>query len=96
MGEAIIKYRIIPEGEYLEKIDEILEKIKQIKGFKDAKIEDIGFGIKAILAVFLVKDEEGNLVDKELEKIEGIQFETIEVSLIWNINTLFFFLFLPL
>jgi translation elongation factor EF-1beta len=82
MGEVVIKYRIIPEGEYLDKIEEILEKIKQIKGFKEAKIEDIGFGIKAILAVFLVNDDEGNIVDKELEKIEGIQFETVEVSLL--------------
>ena len=82
MGEVVIKYRIIPEGEYLDKIEEILEKIKQIKGFKEAKIEDIGFGIKAILAVFLVNDDEGNVVDKELEKIEGIQFEAIEVSLL--------------
>ncbi len=82
MGEAIIKYRIVPEGEYLDKIDEILEKVKQIKGFKDAKIEEIGFGIKAIIAVFLVKDEEGNVVEEELDKIEGIQYETLEVSLI--------------
>ncbi len=93
MGEALIKYRIIPKGEYLNKIEKILEEVKQIKGFKDAKIEDIGFGIKAILAVFLINDDEGNIVDKELEKIEGIQFETIEVSLLWIINTLFFSLF---
>jgi len=63
--------RITPEDP--DKVDELIASIKA--GFKPIEIgtEDIGFGIKAVRALFYVDEAEGSTVlEERLQKIPNV------------------------
>ncbi len=73
MSEVALTIKIFPrEGEKPDLIvDEINKKIK----VREFKIEDIGFGIKALKILLLVDDKEG-----EVERVEQILSSIDKIS----------------
>ncbi|MFP4142304.1 MAG: elongation factor 1-beta [Thermoplasmata archaeon] len=75
MGDVMLTYKIMPEGTEtdLEKIKEEIKSIVEEHGkFKDSNEENVAFGLKAIIAKFVIPDE-GGIVDKIEEKLENIE-----------------------
>ena len=65
-------------------LEDILEKIKDINmddvEIKDSKIQPIAFGLKALLLVAVMPDEEGigDRFIEEIQKIDGVESVEIE------------------
>lgn len=83
MGQVFMKLRIMPTGVDVN-LDEILEKIKAIDlkdvEIKDSKTQPIAFGLKALLIVAVMPDEEG-ISDKFVEEIQKIEnVESVEIE----------------
>jgi elongation factor 1-beta len=76
MGNVAIIVRVIPEEQ--DKLQEVLEALKQKFEVKDAKEEDIGFGAKALKIMIVRSDEEGSDIESEIEEIEGVSSVTVE------------------
>ncbi len=57
------------------KIQHALEELKKVKAgeLKDAKAEEIGFGIKIIKAGFLVKEKDPMAVEKLVQEISALK-----------------------
>ncbi|MFP4000297.1 MAG: elongation factor 1-beta [Thermoplasmata archaeon] len=75
MGDVMLTYKIMPEGTEtdLEKIKEEIKSIVEEHGkFKGSNEENVAFGLKAIIAKFVIPDE-GGIVDKIEEKLENIE-----------------------
>lgn len=69
MAEISIIYKI-----YLEdpsKVEEVKEEINEKFKPRDITIEDIGFGVKLIKALFILDEDEG--ISKFEEKLKGIK-----------------------
>jgi len=76
MGEVAVIYKIIPNPEKKEVVKKRLVEL----GCKEVKEEEIGFGIVALKAMFIVEDRQGeiNILENKIEKIEGINSVQIE------------------
>ncbi|MCL4380747.1 MAG: hypothetical protein M1331_02085 [Candidatus Marsarchaeota archaeon] len=83
MSEIGILYRLYPsEG---SDIEELGKKLQQEAGAASTEVEEIGFGIKVIKALFKYNDEKTNSSDIEskIRAVKGVeQIEVIEESLI--------------
>ena len=57
-----------------EQLQDALEELKSIKSgeLKDAKTEEIGFGIKIIKAGFIVKEKNEQAVENLLEEVNAL------------------------
>ncbi len=88
MGEVLVVYRIMPESVETN-LDEIIEKLKEINGFKDCEKEPIAFGLVAIKASFVVADEEGGTeeIEKKIKNIEGIgEIDVIDIKRLFEVE----------
>lgn len=76
MGEVAVIYKIIPNP---GKKEVVRDKLIEL-GCKDVKEEEIGFGIVALKAMFLVEDKpnEVDILENKIEKIDGINSVQIE------------------
>ncbi|MGB9635301.1 MAG: hypothetical protein ACP5H8_01040 [Candidatus Micrarchaeia archaeon] len=76
MAQVAILVRITPED--IERVDQLLNKIKQ--EFRPISIgtEDVGFGIKVIKALFYEDEDKGSAeLEDRLSKVENVS--SIEV-----------------
>mgnify|MGYP003865962863 CR=1 FL=1 len=71
MAELMAVYRIMPEEPGAEQnIKEALAKIKNAS-LKEVRVEPFAFGLNAVIAAFLMQEQEG-LAEKLEEEIKGI------------------------
>ena len=80
MAENMVVYRIMPSGPGAdEKIKKALEGIKNAS-LKDIKVEPVAFGLNAVIAAFVMPEEEGltEKLEKELKAIEGVSDVRLE------------------
>ncbi len=81
MGNVAITFKIMVEPGKEEEVKNEISKI----GAKDIRIEDIGFGIKVIKALFVSKDEEGTStrIEEQIRNIKGVnEVNAIDETLI--------------
>ena len=76
MGVVAAIYKIIPDPEKKEIVKNKLVEI----GSKEVKEEQIGFGIVALKAMFIVKDAQGEIdeLENQIEKIDGVNSVQVE------------------
>ncbi len=83
MGNVYMKLRVMPEdlnvdleGVYKEILKVAPEKVE----IKDYKIQPIAFGLKALLIVAVMPDEEG-ICDRLIESVQSVDgVESVEVE----------------
>lgn len=57
----------------VENIDSVIKKLKEKYQAKDIKLVEIGFGIKAIQALFILDEEQStDELEYELQELEGV------------------------
>ncbi len=83
MAEVLVTAKIMPKDVNVD-IDQLLEKVKNVKGarFNSAEKAPIAFGLVAIVAKFVVADAEGaaDSVEKELRSLPEVgEVEITEV-----------------
>jgi|Deesub1362B_J571_1020462.scaffolds.fasta_scaffold00237_25 elongation factor 1-beta len=82
MGTVIMKLKVMPSDVEVD-LEKIREKIVENPGkveVKDFGIQPIAFGLKALIVVAVMPDEEG-INDQFIEKIQGIDgVESVEVE----------------
>jgi len=89
MGDVAIIYRVMPEDvdvDLYKVLDQIKEKLPEQAKFEGYQIQDIAFGLKALLMRIVVPDKVGGIIEnieKAVEEMEGVQsIEVLEQSLI--------------
>ena len=81
MGNVSVIAKIYPEDP--SKIEEIKKEIGKIGKLMDAKIEEIGFGAKALKVMIMVPDSEGGDMEEKIKTIKGVsQVQIEDVSLV--------------
>ena len=84
-AEVLVTYKIMPESPEVD-FSTIIAEIRKLGDVKDTKEEPIGFGLKALKVLVMIKDEEGNKAEEiaeQIAKIKGVQSAEAEsVSLI--------------
>ncbi|MCC7552083.1 elongation factor 1-beta [Candidatus Micrarchaeota archaeon] len=72
MADVVVNVRISTEDQ--DRIQEMIEKIKEVCRLNMAELEDVGFGIKVIKAQIFVEDKEEGFdeVEERIKAIEGI------------------------
>ncbi|MEM3431294.1 MAG: elongation factor 1-beta [Candidatus Micrarchaeia archaeon] len=81
MGNVMVTAKIYSEDP--SKFESIKAEIAKIGRLADSRIEDIGFGVKALKVLFIVPDNLGGDMEEKLNSIEGVsQAQIEEVSLI--------------
>lgn len=83
MGQVFMKLRVMPSDVKVS-LEDVLEKIKNIGienvEIKDSKTQPIAFGLKALMIVAVMPDEEG-IGDKFIENIQKIDgVESVEIE----------------
>ncbi len=71
MGEVVIKARVMPKDpESLDKVKEALNKREPAS----LEVSPIGFGLSALIVVFVIPDEGGqqDRLENELSAIDGV------------------------
>lgn len=65
------------------KAEYIKQEVAKIGKVADAKMEDVGFGVKALRIYFVVPDSVGGDMEEKLNAIEGVsQAQVEEVTLV--------------
>lgn len=65
------------------KFESIKAEIAKIGRLADSRIEDVGFGVKALKVLFIVPDNLGGDMEEKLNSIEGVsQAQIEEVNLV--------------
>lgn len=88
MGKVLVVYRIMPESVDVN-LDEVIEKLKEIDGFKDYEKEPIAFGLVAIKASFIVADEKGGSeeIEKRIKNIGGIgEIDVVDIKRLFEVE----------
>ena len=81
MGNVSVIAKIYPEDP--SQIEEIKKEIGKIGKLMDAKIEEIGFGAKALKVMIMVPDSEGGDMEEKIKTIKGVsQVQVEDVSLV--------------
>ena len=85
MGEVITTFKVMPDGLEID-LDGLKETIKKDVGVivkvHDLREQPIAFGLKALLVMVTIPEQEGVLekVENALEAIEGVsQVDTVDV-----------------
>ncbi len=64
------------------KFDSIKAEISNIGKLQDSRLEDVGFGMKALKVLIIMPDSAGGDVEEKLNKIPGVsQAQVEEVNL---------------
>ncbi len=78
MGKVAILLKVFPKDSNVD-MSEVMEKTKSIEGVKDAKLEELAFGIKTIkLLVVTENAEKAKEVEQRLREIDGVGEVQIE------------------
>ena len=78
MGKVAILFKVFPKDSNVD-MSEVMEKTKSIEGVKDAKLEELAFGIKTIkLLVVAENAEKAREVEQRLREIDGVGEVQIE------------------
>jgi len=80
MGEVIAVFRILPDSP--DGFDAVSKKVRALKPARLDE-EPVAFGLKAIIATFIIPDEGGSMdqLENRLGSIKGTQsVETVRVS----------------
>ena len=81
MGKVLTAMRVFPEEG--QDLNMLIEKLKALKGFNTAKIEDYVFGTKIIKASFVYEDGENMDFEQMARDVEGVSEVNVdEVGLI--------------
>ncbi len=81
MANVTVVAKIFAED--ASKLNEIKASISQSMRLVDARIEDIGFGAKALKVMVVVSDKEGGDIEEKLKSIKGVsQVQIEDVSLV--------------
>jgi translation elongation factor EF-1beta len=79
MGKAMVIFKVSPNPEDIESVEEAIKKIKVDDAkFQDIKREPIGFGIEIIKVGYIVPDKTDGIIpslEKELNSINGLSQE---------------------
>ncbi len=70
MGEVSLTMKVMPEGKDVD-LDEMKEEIKSQLDPHEIKEEEVAFGLKALIVVKVIPEEEGDPDDVE-EKLSNI------------------------
>ncbi len=83
MGKVVVKIRVMPEDVSVD-MEKILESIKDIQmegvELRDASIQPIAFGLKALVILAVMPDSEGigDRFVEEIRRIDGVESVEIE------------------
>ncbi len=83
MAKVMMKLRVMPSDVDVN-LDEVLERIKdiQIEGveLRDASVQPVAFGLKALVLLAVMPDAEGigDRYVEEIQKIDGVESVEIE------------------
>ncbi|MEM3369661.1 MAG: elongation factor 1-beta [Candidatus Micrarchaeia archaeon] len=81
MGDVMVTAKIYSEDP--SKFESIKAEIAKIGRLADSRIEDVGFGVKALKVLFIVPDNLGGDMEEKLNSIEGVsQAQIEEVNLV--------------
>ncbi len=81
MGKVLTAMRVFPEEG--QDLPQLIEKLKTLKGFNTAKIEDYVFGVKIIKASFVCEDGENMDFEQMVKDTAGVSEVNVdEVGLI--------------
>lgn len=81
MGKVLTAMRVFPEEG--QDLLQLIEKLKVLKGFNTAKIEDYVFGAKIIKASFVCEDGENMDFEQMVKDTQGVSEVNVdEVGLI--------------
>lgn len=81
MGKVLTVMRVFPEEG--QDLDSLIEKLKTLKGFNTAKVEDYVFGTKIIKASFVCEDGENMDFEQMVKEVQGVSEVNVdEVGLI--------------
>ncbi len=76
MGKVLTVVKVFPlEGTDL---DALLQRVKEVKGCNNARIEDYVFGAKIIQASFVCEDSEGIDYESVVKAVEGVSEVQVE------------------
>lgn len=80
MGDVMVTAKIYAEDP--SKFDSIKEEIAKIGKLQDSRLEDVGFGMKALKVLIVMPDNAGGDVEEKLKAIPGVsQAQVEEVNL---------------
>lgn len=88
MGDVLVQLRVLPESVDvdLNNLKEaISEKIEKLCKVNEVKVEEIGFGLNALMFSVIIPDEEGKIdaVENAISSVKDVsQVDTRDVSLI--------------
>ena len=78
MEKVAILFKVFPKDSNVD-MSKVMEKTKSIEGVKDAKLEELAFGIKTIkLLVVTENAEKAREVEQRLREIDGVGEVQIE------------------
>ena len=83
MGKVLVTVKAMPEGVETD-LDAVQEAVKALDyQLNSTEIEPIAFGLKALIAKFVVDDSAGVADAEEMKKIDGVKdAEVTEVTLV--------------
>jgi len=76
MGRVLTLLKVYADEGFTN--EQVIEKLKEVKGFNTVKEEPVAFGIKCILASFVCDDKEGTDYEAMVEEIEGVGSVNVE------------------
>ncbi|MCX8202661.1 MAG: elongation factor 1-beta [Candidatus Micrarchaeota archaeon] len=81
MGDVMVTAKIYVEDP--SKFESIKAEISKIGKLADARVEEVGFGVKALKVLFIVPDSVGGDMEEKLNAIPGVsQAQIEEVTLV--------------
>lgn len=88
MGKMQVIFKVTPKD--FEKVEETVEGLKGVQvpecEFKDSKVEEIGFGVKVVKALYLMPEKKDELVDELTKAVQGL--ESVEEAEVEALNLL--------
>ena len=75
MGKMQVIFKVTPKD--FEKTEETLEALKGVEvpecEFRDAKVEEIGFGVKVVKVLYLMPEKKDELVNRLTEAVQALE-----------------------
>jgi len=64
-------------------LDDIKTRIAESMRLADARIEEIGFGVKVLRVMVIISDKEGGDIEDKLKRVKGVsQVQIDDISLV--------------
>ncbi|MEM7826696.1 MAG: elongation factor 1-beta [Candidatus Aenigmatarchaeota archaeon] len=83
MGQVAVKFKIMPTSTNTD-INSIKSKIEKITDVKDAKIENLAFGLRVLKILIMLPDRHGiSEIENKIKQISGVsEVETESITLV--------------